>query len=275
MSSKVRVKERHGYANTQPALHIRALGRWCGIDPSAMNYATISPFAYVAGNPVKYKDGDGRSIVDNHGNEAVIIGDDGKIHYTLWATDDIKTVVNAMILTDIGSEIVKNMVGSTNNIQIVLNTISQGYLDSHDNITDTPIGEDAMGRTTSYRTESGNLPDATITIYLKAIKREMDVPQGMSNVVTKDNTDIKMSKFSETEVIGATATHEGTHATDKTSNSTLNKDKMNTEAKPNANEGKFYKQADKNDRFMQPGMPARVKPHDASKDVPVKKDEPK
>ncbi|MNX94547.1 hypothetical protein D3C86_1267820 [compost metagenome] len=48
------------------------IGRWKGIDPLADKYFAISPFAYVANNPVKYIDPDGRKIY------IAILGEDGK-----------------------------------------------------------------------------------------------------------------------------------------------------------------------------------------------------
>jgi len=39
------------------------LGRWTGMDPLADKYYGTSPFAYVANNPVKYIDPDGKRIV--------------------------------------------------------------------------------------------------------------------------------------------------------------------------------------------------------------------
>lgn len=40
------------------------IGRWNGVDPLAAKYFSISPFAYVANNPVKFVDPDGRVIMD-------------------------------------------------------------------------------------------------------------------------------------------------------------------------------------------------------------------
>ena len=45
--------------------------QWTGIDPLADKYYGISPFAYVANNPVKYIDPDGRKIVIA-GNQAAL-----------------------------------------------------------------------------------------------------------------------------------------------------------------------------------------------------------
>jgi RHS repeat-associated protein len=46
----------------------RQLGRWWVIDPLAEKYMEWSPYVFVADNPIKYYDLDGRVIVDKDGN---------------------------------------------------------------------------------------------------------------------------------------------------------------------------------------------------------------
>jgi RHS repeat-associated protein len=43
--------------------YMRDLGRWTSIDPYAEKYETLSPYAYVANNPINANDPDGRLIV--------------------------------------------------------------------------------------------------------------------------------------------------------------------------------------------------------------------
>jgi len=44
------------------------IGRWHNLDPIADKYELLSPFVYVANNPIKYLDPDGKIIKDKDGN---------------------------------------------------------------------------------------------------------------------------------------------------------------------------------------------------------------
>lgn len=53
------------------------IGRWHSADPLADKYQNLSPYNYVANNPVKYLDPDGRLMKDKDGN--IIVTTEGKI----------------------------------------------------------------------------------------------------------------------------------------------------------------------------------------------------
>ena len=56
-------------------LYMPEIGRWNAVDPLAEKYPNISPYIYVANNPVKFVDFDGRDfgIRINHENKTIII----------------------------------------------------------------------------------------------------------------------------------------------------------------------------------------------------------
>jgi len=67
-------------------------------------------------------------------------------------------------------------------------------------------------------------------------------PDKIKTIDIQDKT-VYQSEFSKEAIIGATGTHEGTHATDKDSNRNF-VDAKTAEIAPNANELKFYQQSD-------------------------------
>ena len=53
------------------------IGRWLSVDPMAIKYPDVSPYVFVADNPIMFKDGDGRVIVDPK-NDLPIVKVDGE-----------------------------------------------------------------------------------------------------------------------------------------------------------------------------------------------------
>ena len=94
-------------------LSIRDVPFWMTPDPLCEKYYWISPYMYVAGNPIRYIDPDGRVIVDANGN--VIYTQQGG-----WASNapvDAMRIGNAMMATRTGREQWNKAVNSHTNIQ--------------------------------------------------------------------------------------------------------------------------------------------------------------
>src|SRR5690554_6445659 len=56
------------------------IGRWNGMDQLVEKYMPISPYAYVANNPISLIDPDGRRIIRNIDRTYTFIGNDKIIH---------------------------------------------------------------------------------------------------------------------------------------------------------------------------------------------------
>ena len=219
--------------------------RFLSIDPLAAKYPMLSPYAFVANSPIRFKDDDGRKIVDAQGNIAAVLNPNtGEIIFTKYATEDIKTVINAMGHTTIGIQKAQDMVTSVNEIQIEIN---------HNDIKSDDNGKIIDAETTPTHKEHSQddppkteLPNVKITIYEKAIKQELEVPPGFASTIGDyfgTGTAVIISYFTLEEDIGANATHEATHATEKKSNSNVIGHDKDVEKEPQQNTLDFFKQS--------------------------------
>nr|WP_255351452.1 RHS repeat-associated core domain-containing protein [Dysgonomonas sp. BGC7] len=67
-----------------------ALGRFTSIDPHAENYYSISPYAYVANNPMRFIDPDGRDFTDRAWDQIIKLSKD--ISMRMW--DNLEKIKN-------------------------------------------------------------------------------------------------------------------------------------------------------------------------------------
>jgi hypothetical protein len=77
------------------------IARWHSVDPLAEKYYPISPYAYVANNPIRFIDPDGREIVDKDGNRITYSKDEG---WSDNASDCVKIIHAALMLTETGQK---------------------------------------------------------------------------------------------------------------------------------------------------------------------------
>jgi hypothetical protein len=96
----------------------------------------------------------------------------------------------------------------------------------------------------NYATSSDVRLKENIVDAPSAIDKVKETPPDKIYTIDIQDKTIFQSDFSKEDIIGATGTHEGTHATDKASNRNLGASPKQAEIAPNANELKFYQQAD-------------------------------
>lgn len=167
------------------------LGRWFNTDPLAEKYHAVSPYAYCAGNPIKYLDADGRKIVDAQGT---VLYQNGKWTDVAKNTDAMR-VGNAMMKTNIGRNTWNEMAASSYSITIAIDA-GEG-----------PQSE--LGRTDITKAD-GEITKAAITIFESSIEQQVQ-PQYVGERANR------LRSLSPEDRIGAISVHEGIHSTDPTS----------------------------------------------------------
>jgi RHS repeat-associated protein len=220
-------------------------GRFNQIDPHAHKYANLSGYAYVANNPMKFIDPNGKDIVDPKGKKTTYeVNKDGSLKWSANATKDVIRVGNAMAKTEVGLQTLKDMNDAKHSISITVDT-----KEKRKDEKGIPIYGFATNTVKNNTDGSKTVVKSDIIIYEANFQALYDkkAADGKDRGFMKEGVLVPVTKHTMDENIGATGTHEGTHAIDTDSMSSYHKDnpKMKNsdfEVLPNKNEFKFYQQ---------------------------------
>ncbi|MBW6480546.1 MAG: RHS repeat-associated core domain-containing protein [Bacteroidales bacterium] len=177
------------------------IARWHSVDPLAEKYYPISPYAYVANNPIFFVDPNGMEIVDKDGNRITYSEKDG---WSDNATEDVKIIYAALMLTETGQKQWDKIYNSEVKATMAISTEEAYYNERTDKISIGPNGEGtlclgvAQTPTKNNQTEISSEPTNIIVFAGSIGKSFNDTNRGLTWL----------------EAIGATAGHEIEHTTD-------------------------------------------------------------
>ena len=205
-----------GYSYYGARCYTDRLSIWLSVDPLADKYPHLSPYAYCADNPVKYIDPDGMKIVGTDGKPVTFSPDKG---WSSNAPKDVIKVGNAMMRTKTGTKVLNDMFNAKYDISISIQQKSEGSPPKH-GITKT-------------RSENGVIQSADIILYEETMSQTVDMYKNISGredilkrIVPQIKFTEKQKKYLELtptleDMYTTVGTHEGTHASDPTANSTF------------------------------------------------------
>ncbi len=283
-NGKMKTDELYGTGNAYDfgeRMYDPRLGRWMSVDKLAKQYTPISPYAFALNTPIKLKDGDGNVVVDGEGNPVIISlieGGDGKYivayQFAEGTSEETRNaffeksapIIQSMSANEVGRSAIQAANESKNAIEYKYVKGQKGYLETDpvtkkQKVVAAPNANtvEVKGVTLStHNNGNGELPDVEVLVFEETIKDISDPKVPYAE--TYAGHQVITSAFSLEENVGATSTHETTHATDPASNSNYrdSSGKPNkpgtTETNPRNKQIEFYKKQDEG-----PG-PKRVNP---------------
>ena len=180
---------------------------WYGVDPLTEEYPSIGVYTYCADNPIRNIDSDGERIIGIKGKDAVYLDKQNKITFTNFATQDIRRIVAALMMTKEGEKILYYAIRSK--ILVKMNISIDAKIEKVAAGNDYIYGETLQGnfnKNDSYgRRENQNgtysITEASITIYEGTLKEDAKTENPKHKGLTLE------------QAIGAVAGHELVHGT--------------------------------------------------------------
>ena len=180
---------------------------WYGVDPLTEEYPSIGVYTYCADNPIRNIDSDGERIIGIKGKDAVYLDKQDKITFTKFATQDIRRIVAALMMTKEGEKILYYAIRSK--ILVKMNISIDAKIEKVAAGNNYIYGETLQGnfnKNDSYgRRENQNgtysITEASITIYEGTLKEDAKTENPKHKGLTLE------------QAIGAVAGHELVHGT--------------------------------------------------------------
>ena len=185
-----------------------AIARWTSVDPLAEKCYSISPYAYCAGNPVRYVDIKGQLIKDAIGARVeVTYNENGSLSFSKNADVNTIRMANAMNLTKSGRSMLKFVDNSSIGTRMIISPNSKEGDKTFSINGETVQGnfnkDDNYGKVVNKDGTFG-IKEATITVYEGTLKENI-----------KEGSGSKLTGLTLDQAIGAVAGHETVHATNK------------------------------------------------------------
>ena len=175
-----------------------SLGRFTTMDPMAEEYYSLSPYAYCLNDPVRHIDPSGEKIVDVNGN-IIYTKEKG---WLVNAPQDAVRLGNAMLKTSIGKTQFYKMVDAEHGITLSINP-NEKIEETSEGIRKYTLGQ------ARKNIENDKLKSVDIIVYEGTLKNYLE------KATTSKSDLYRVSTQNIDEAIGAVATHESVHATDK------------------------------------------------------------